>query len=730
MPNFDTLFHRSATALLVALFHCACIHAEPVTQQRLVDAAQDGANWLSHGRDYDETRFSPLARIDRGNVAQLGLAWSFDMETRRGLEATPLVIDGTMYVSGAWSTVYALDARNGRLLWKFDPQVPRNVGWKSCCDVVNRGVAAWGDRIFVGTIDGRLIALDAATGDKIWDVQTTDPAKVQSITGAPRVIDGKVIIGNSGAEFGVRGYVSAFDAGTGVQLWRFYTVPGNPADGFEDDAQVLAARTWTGEWWKHGGGGTVWDSMAYDARSNLLYIGVGNGSPHNRRLRSPEGGDNLFLSSIVALDASTGKYVWHFQETPAESWDYTATQQITIADIEWEGASRRVLLHAPKNGFFFVIDAASGKLLSARKYVPTTWATGYDLATGRPHEVAGQDYRSEVTFYPSGLGGHNWQSMAYSPVTGLVYIPAQHFGMRVAGRERMPYFPRSYNMGYGGEPPPDNYLFTQALLKSLQKGYLKAWDPRTQQEKWRVEYPYLGNGGALATAGGLVFQGEIRGIFHAYAADTGAELWRAEVPNSIVAAPITYSVDGEQYVAILSGSGGATLMTWGIQLDRNNVNGHLLVFKLGGQAMLPVPSPPAPIPEPPPRMPIDAQGIARAKGLYMDHCMRCHGLNAVSNGQVPDLRRLEPVWHEHFDRIVRDGMMADAGMPPFGDVISASESKEIHAWLIELAWQDKEVREAPAWWTRLRSWFYERVAALLAWSMQRDLPAESAAEKI
>lgn len=721
---------RPLPTLLAALMLALPVHADPVTRERLLGAAGDGANWLSHGRDYSETRFSPLRQIDRGNVAQLGLAWSFDMQTRRGLEATPLAIDGVLYLSGAWSTVFALDARDGRLLWQFDPQVPRNTGWKSCCDVVNRGVAAWGDRLFVGTIDGRLIALDRATGNKLWDVQTTDPARMQSITGAPRVIDGKVIIGNGGAEFGVRGYVSAFDAQTGAQLWRFYTVPGNPADGFEDEAQARAAQTWTGEWWKRGGGGTVWDSMAYDPQLHLLYIGVGNGSPHNRRLRSPQGGDNLYLSSIVALNPDNGEYVWHFQETPAEAWDYTATQQITVADIEWQGQKRRVLLQAPKNGFFMVIDAATGKLLSAQKYVPATWASGYDLATGRPRENPGQDYQQEVAFYPSGLGGHNWQSMAYNPQNGLVYIPAQHFGMRVAGFDSMQYFPRSYNLGYGGSAPPDDYLFTQALLKALQKGYLKAWDPRTQSEKWRVEYPYLGNGGALATAGGLVFQGEIRGVFHAYDADSGRELWHADVPNSIVAAPISYSVDGEQYVAVLSGSGGATLMTWGIQLDRHNDTGRLLVYKLGGRATLPSPAPAAEIPAPPPRMAIDATGIARARRVYMDHCMRCHGLNAVSNGQVPDLRRLDPAWHERFDQIVREGLMNDAGMPSFGDTISAEDSQLVHAWLIELAWQDRAVRDAPAWWNSVQTWFYGKVAAVLAWSMQRDIPADSAAEKI
>lgn len=728
MANKNKLAARALAAL--ALLFANWAFAAPVTSERLLDAAGDGDNWLTHGRDYSETRFSPLAQIDQRNVQTLGLAWSFDLQTRRGIESTPLVIDGTLYVSGAWSTVYALDARSGALKWQFDPQVPRALGWKACCDVVNRGVAAWGDRIFVGTIDGRLIALDAATGEKRWEVQTTDIAKPQSITGAPRVIDGKVIIGNSGAEFGVRGYVTAYAAADGAQLWRFYTVPGNPADGFEDEAQALAAKTWTGEWWKHGGGGTVWDSMAYDPQLHLLYIGVGNGSPHNRRVRSPQGGDNLFLSSIVALNPDTGKYVWHFQETPAEAWDYTATQQITVATIDWQGAPRKVLLHAPKNGFFFVVDAANGKLLGADKYVPVTWAAGYDLSTGRPHENPDQDYRGESAFYPSGLGGHNWHSMAYSPRTGLAYIPAQHFGMRVSGNDRMPFFPRSYNLGYGGDGPPDNYLFTQALLKKIQKGYLKAWDPRTQKEIWRVEYPYLGNGGALATAGDLVFQGEVTGTFHAYAADSGRELWRFAAPNSLIAAPVTYRVDGEQYVAIASGAGGATLMTWGIQLNHNNDNARLLVFKLGGAAQLPAPPPPPEIPAPPPKLALAPEAAAKAKQNYMDHCMRCHGLNAVSNGQVPDLRRLAPVWHENFERIVRDGMMSDAGMPPFGDVLSADETRDLHAWLIELAWRDQSVREAPAWWNDLQAWCYEKIAALIAWSMQRDIPQHTDAEKI
>ena len=716
---------------IVAALACSSALAAPVTQGRLDGAQDDASNWLTHGRDYAETRFSPLEQIDDQNVDQLGLAWSFDLHARRGLESTPLVVDGVMYVTGAWSTVFALDARNGQLRWRFDPRVSRSIGWKACCDVVNRGVAAYGDKIFVGALDGRLIALDAHDGHPVWEVQTTDPNEPRSITGAPRVMNGKVVIGNGGAEFGVRGYVSAYSADTGEMLWRFHTVPGNPADGFEDETQAMAAGTWTGEWWKLGGGGTVWDSMAYDPDSNLLYIGVGNGSPHNRRLRSPQGGDNLFLSSIVALDADTGRHVWHYQETPAESWDYTATQQITIADIDWQRTKRRVLLHAPKNGFFFVIDAASGALLSAEKYVPVTWASGYDLSTGRPIERAGQDVEPETMLFPSPAGGHNWQSMAYSPRTGLVYIPANHFGINMRWRDQLEGYRRSFNLGWdGGGEPPDDHLLLQAFLRALQKGYLKAWDPQTQTERWRVEYPLAGNGGVLATAGNLVFQGDLQGTFHAYAADSGRSLWDVSVPNVIVAAPVTYRVDGEQYVAIEVGSGGGALLAVGLDMPNAREPGRVLAFKLGGEAPLPLPSAAPPIPAPPPRVDIADSERSRAKAIYSDHCIRCHGTNGVTNLQVPDLRRLAPASHEAFEQVVLGGLRKDAGMPPFDDVLNAGDVRILHAWLIDLAWQDEALRSTPDWQVELKSWFYEKIAAVVAWWMQRGLEAKTAAERI
>ena len=340
--------------------------AAAIDAARLTAADKEAGNWMSYGRTYDEQRFSPLQQVTAGNVAQLGLAWHYDLDAvHRAQESTPLVIDGVMYVTTAWSKVVALDARTGKELWRYDPKVPGEWGVNACCDVVNRGVAAWKGKLYLGTLDGRLVALDAATGKPAWEVLTVDRAYRYTITGAPRVIKDKVIIGNGGAEFGVRGYVSAYDADTGKLVWRFYTVPGDPTKPFESPALEKAAKTWNGQWWKEGGGGTVWDSVAYDPKLDLLYIGTGNGAPWNRASRSPGGGDNLYLSSIMALKADTGEYVWHYQTTPGETWDFTATQHLILADITIDGRARQVIMQAPKNGFFYVLDRATGELISA-----------------------------------------------------------------------------------------------------------------------------------------------------------------------------------------------------------------------------------------------------------------------------------------------------------------------------------------------------------------------------
>jgi len=470
--------------------------ALPVTGKKIIQA--DPTEWLTHGRTYSEQRHSPLNAINKDNVAQLGLQWSYDLGTSRGIEATPIVHDGMMYVTSTWNVVHALDARNGEKVWGFDPEVDKSQASNGCCDMVNRGVALWGNSVFTATLDGRLISLDAKSGKVNWDVNTIDKSKPYTITGAPRIIKGKVIIGNGGAELGVRGYISAYDATSGELAWRFYTVPGNPADGFENETMEMAAKTWNGNFWEAGGGGTAWDSIAYDPELDLLYFGVGNGSPWNQSIRSPGGGDNLFLSSIVAVKPDSGDYVWHYQTTPGETWDYTATQHMILAELEIEGEQRKVIMQAPKNGFFYVIDRATGKLISANNFVPVNWATHVDLETGRPVETPEARYgpdKEPFVQLPGPLGAHNWHPMSYSPDTGLVYIPAQEAPWVYRDKKDYKYTEGTWNTGTDfiyAVLPTERAMF--AALKSMVKGRLIAWDPVKQEPAWSHEHGGAWNG--------------------------------------------------------------------------------------------------------------------------------------------------------------------------------------------------------------------------------------------
>jgi quinohemoprotein ethanol dehydrogenase len=648
----------------------AALGAAAVDDARLRAAAADPANWITYGRDQAEQRYSPLAQIHDGNVGRLVRSWSFDTGLTRGHEATPLVVDGTMYVTGPWSVVFALDARTGRLLWKHDPQVPRGVGAKACCDVVNRGVAAYRGRVYVGTLDGRLVALDARTGERAFEVQTVDPSQPYTVTGAPRVVKGRVILGNGGAEFGVRGYVSAYDPEDGRLVWRTFTVPGDPEKPFESKALERAAATWTGEWWKVGGGGTVWDSMAYDAELDLLYVGTGNGSPWSRYLRSPGGGANLYLASILALDPDDGALRWHYQTTPGDNWDYTATQHILLVDLVIESRPRKVLLQAPKNGFFYVIDRATGEFLSAKPYVEVTWAQGID-GQGRPIPSPSAEYaRGTALVRPTIFGGHNWQPMSFHPKTGLVYLPAQEivgaYGLdpRFAIRAG-PYF----NTG----TDPAHFAL---LSRETVSGHLLAWDPVRQREVWRHPYALPWNGGTLATAGNLVFQGTADGRFLALRADDGRLLWEYHAGNGIVAAPISYSVGGVQYVAVLAGWGGAFALVGGEAASgaRPGVpaTGRLHAFALSEQ----------PITVAAVEEALASREPSRAAGedLYHRWCARCHGAGAVGAGVVADLRRSAPEVQAAFVEIVRGGL-PNRGMPPFRDVLAAEEIRQIQAYV-------------------------------------------------
>jgi PQQ-dependent dehydrogenase (methanol/ethanol family) len=679
---------------------------------RIVNADNEPGNWLAHGRTYDEQRFSPLDQIKANNVGDLGLAWYFDTGTDRGLEASPIVVDGIMYTSGSWSVVFANDARTGELIWQFDPKVPKSWGVNACCDVVNRGVSVWKGRVYVGTIDGRLIALDAATGEVAWDVNTIDKTKPYTITGAPRIINDKVIIGNGGAEYGVRGYVTAYDTETGQQVWRFYTVPGNPSEPFESPAMKDAAKTWTGRWWTMGGGGTVWDSMAYDPDLDYLYIGVGNGSPWNQNVRSPGGGDNLFLSSVVALNPDTGEYIWHYQTTPGDTWDYTATQHMILADLEIGGELRKVIMQAPKNGFFYVLDRVTGEFISAEKYIPMTWATHVDPETGRPVETDNARYQVanplldlpleeqvavlaamtaeeiEAAYHkPGPLGGHNWHPMSYSPDTGYVYIPALDMPFGYGNEPEFTYEEGRWNLANDwrlGMPTGDQGVDDK--VDGMLRGFISAWDPVAQKEVWRIQHAGTWNGGMLSTHGNLLFQGNSSGQFVAYRADTGEELWSAPAQTGVIAPPISFEIDGEQYVTVVAGWGGAFALTAAAAEGYNlKPRGRILTYKLGGQVVLPpVVDVAAVLPEPPP---IDAtdEEIAHGKFVYHKYCGVCHGPGVRSGGVLPDLRYLASGKHIVFEDIVLGGILQDRGMVSFASSLTKEDSRAVHQYVINEA---------------------------------------------
>lgn len=700
---------RKAWCLLAALAVACGSHTEigtqresapgNVTTERALKVLQgeDTGSWLLHGRTFDEQRFSPLDRIHRQNVGELGLAWFYKLDVDRGTEATPLVVDGVLYTTGAWSIVYALDAATGELLWRYDPEVPRDFVAGACCDAVNRGVAVWEGRVFVGTLDGYLVALDAGTGAVAWKADTlVDRSRRYSITGAPRVANGRIVIGNGGAEFGVRGYVTAYDAGTGDEAWRFFTVPGDPDKPFESAALERAAKTWKGgRWWEYGGGGTVWDSMAYDPQLNFLYIGVGNGSPWTRDHRSPGGGDNLFLASIVALDADTGEYVWHYQTTPGDNWDYTATQHIVLADLMIDGQERSVLMQAPKNGFFYVLDRRTGELLSAEKYVKVTWATHVDPETGRPVEAAFAGYGTEPqVIWPSTYGGHNWQPMSFDARSGLVYLPAQEMPFVFARAPEFRMSSRGFNAGIRPPPPPENEEDVQRLLAETG-GKLIAWDPVEQQEVWHVDLEHPFNGGVLSTAGNLVFSGTADGRFVAYASDTGEALWEASAQTGVMAAPITYTVDGEQYVTVMAGWGGAFGLIGGDFAHAAGVRSisRVLTYKLGGEATLPPLPPEPPFPEPPP-LSASSETLEQGRALYHQYCLFCHGPAVVGGGVIQDLRYLDATRHESFVGRTRRGL-PPLGMPSFGEVLTEEEVRAIQAYVIKRAHDEADRRKAP-----------------------------------
>ncbi len=673
--------------------------AQQVTDETLKGAVNNSRNWLTYGLNYSENRFSQLQQITDKNAQNLGLAWTYELGADRGVEATPLVANGVMYVTGPWSMVYALSALTGKELWKYDPEVPKSYGEKACCDVVNRGVALYKGKVFVASLDGRLIALNATTGKKMWETLTVDSSKPYTITGAPRVIKGNVIIGNGGAEYGVRGYLTAYNAETGKQVWRFYSVPGNPELSFESKALEIASKTWTGKYWEAGGGGTMWDAMAYDPDLNLMYVGTGNGSPWNRRYRSPSGGDNLYLSSIVALNPDNGEYVWHYQTTPGDNWDFTATQHLILADLDIKGAKRKVIMQAPKNGFFYVIDRTTGEFISGESFVKINWAKGIDYKTGRPIENPAASYNNDpYEAVPGPNGAHNWHPMAFNPQTGLVYIPAQNSSMFLVSDPDYKYNDPSKTLAFAagnGWNTGDNLAGGKKEYPNF--GRLLAWNPVTQKEAWTVEHLAPTNGGVLTTAGNLVFQGTADGRFVAYNAQTGQKLWESPTGTGVIAAPMTYELNGNQYVSIAAGWGGVSGLS--NTYSATQTTGKVYTFKLNGKAKLPD------FPKPAPRTLVsgvsykinNAADVQYGVKLFLNYCVVCHGMPASNTGgRIPNLGYSHKDVIQNLNSYVLEGALAKRGMPNFKSRLSEADVEKIKAFIQVSADQAKQKMAQPA----------------------------------
>lgn len=720
-----------AISALVSLGGCQQSRDTEQAAPSLTIETVNTAEWLTGGGDENQSYYSPLTGINRDNVTQLGYAWHHDLPAEHGYEATPLMVDGVLYGSGPRGTAFAVDAVTGESLWRFDPDIDLGFVRKVCCGVVNRGVAIQGDNLYVAALDGYLYALDIHSGAVRWRADTfIDRERGYTITGAPYMANDLVVIGNAGAEFDARGYITAYDAVTGELRWRFFTVPASATGPHEHPELELAASTWDpNSLWEVGLGGTVWDAMVYDAELNLLYVGTGNAAPYPRKLRSPEGGDNLYLASILAINPDSGRLVWHYQTTPGDNWDFTATQKMILADLTIDGVLRQVIMQAPKNGFFYVLDRKSGEFISAKPYAPVTWASHVDPETGRPVETEQAEYFEEPKLiFPGPQGAHNWQPMSFNPNTGLVYIPVKEAGAIWT----TPSEPFVYQKG--GLNSHSQYLFTtpgewgldSPLAKTLPpievlgegqpdttiRGFLRAWNPVTQTLAWEQETsgPWAGTmnafwngGGVLSTAGGLVFQGRGTGDLVVLDANTGEELHRIYVGLSMMAAPMTYAVDDEQYVAILTGTGGGNGNDYAPGMaayDYGNA-GRLVSFKLGG-GEVPLRSKIArdegALKAPPVARRDTQQAIDRGEALYRRNCAKCHSNIDGRGSGIPDLRLMSADTHAAFRQIVLNGTLAERGMGSFADLLTAEDVDDLHAYLIEEAWRHYERASSSGEW--------------------------------
>jgi quinohemoprotein ethanol dehydrogenase len=653
-----------------------------VDDARIIENAKTGKEWLSNGLGYSVNRFSPLDQINAANVGKLGLAWSYPLDSIRGVEATPIVVDGIMYVTAPWAIVYAINAKTGEKIWTFDSQSPRDKGYKLCCDVVNRGVAVYKGKVYVGTPDARLIALDAATGKVLWSTNASpENARPYTLTGAPLVAKGKVFIGGGGADYGVRGVLSAFDAETGKLAWRWYTVPGDPSKPFENEAMAKAAATWddTFHYWENGGGGTVWNTLSADPNLNLLYFGTGNAGPWASSIRNPSSRDNLYTSSVVALDIETGEYAWHYQETPGDAWDYDADQDLILTELTIDGQKRDVLLHAAKNGFFYVLDRKTGQFISAKNFVDVNWATSY-TADGKPNEIPGaRGTDKPIETIPGPFGAHNWQSMSFSPKTGFAYIPAQNVPFQMIDDP-------GWTQGSATIGQPMNGIgwnLGKQLVTTPPKGKpfgrLMAWDPVHQKAAWTQDYASPWNGGTLATAGDLVFQGTADGRLVAYNATSGEKLWDAALGNGVVAAPMTYEIEGKQYVSIAVGWGGVFGQS---QRSTDHASpGTVYTFAIGGDAKFPEVA----------RYKLgpliagvkyDPKDVPAGFGLYVSNCLFCHGVPGVDKGgNIPNLGYVDADSIAKLEDAVFSKEFAELGMPDFTGKLKSDDLEKIKAFI-------------------------------------------------
>ncbi len=719
MKNFWTMGGMLTALSLASLIACngqsAGQRAPAVAATNvapLAGAVAQSDQWPAPGRDGEGTYYSPLKDIHAGNVAQLGFAWQYRLGTHRGLEATPLVIDGVMYATGNFGRVYALDASSGRELWLYDPHIDGQWGRYACCDAVNRGLVAFGGRLYVGALDGWLHAIDARSGRLLWKADTLigrGPRQPYTLTGAPLIAEDVVVIGNSGGDFaGARGYVSAYDLADGALRWRFYTVPRNPVDGPQDQPHLVEAlATWDPRHrWEAGSGGNVWDGMAYDPELKLVYVGTGNAAPYNSRFGGRKGGDELYAASIIAIHVDTGGLAWYYQTVPGDRWDYDSTQKLVLADLDLDGAHHKVLMQAAKNGFYYVLDRATGELLSANNFAYVSWTKGIDGKTGRPISDPSADYdKGPALLFPSEAGAHSWQPMAFDAQRGLTFIPVIEAGNVIVESADRPaglvegqfttpaispeaYDPKALRSLYGALPPFEE-LARGIKTNTASRGVLRAWSVAEHRIVWETATASSWDGGALATGGGLVYQGDANGYLNAYSADTGQRLTTLELGSSMMAAPMTYRVNGTQFIAIMAGYGGGAVIV-GEPLDpasaayRYGNEGRIIALKIGGsQPPLPPPVSDPPPPTPPPRHATAAQ-LRAGEVLYNRYCMRCH---VFGRGILPDLRRLDRATHALFDSIVLGGAYAPKGMGRFDDVLSAGDAAAIHAYIIDQAWR-------------------------------------------